>query len=98
MTEEERIEGRKYAAWLNLFIGIYNIYLFGIDFNMFNIVIGSLNIGVWVFFRDLKLKKSHIKGVSWPPKITLTPSGWEAFVKWENKNIIIRKDGKVWVK
>ena len=51
-----------------------------------------------VFPFDLKLKKSPVKGVSWPPKITLTPSGWEAFVKWENKNIIIRRDGKVWVK
>ena len=51
MTTEDKIIGRKYAAWLNLFIGIYNVYLFGIDFNIFNIVIGSLNIGVWVFFR-----------------------------------------------
>ncbi len=51
MTEEERVEGRKYAAWLNLFIGIYNIYLWNIEGNMFNILIGSLNIGVWVFFR-----------------------------------------------
>ena len=42
MTEEERIEGRKYAAWLNLIIGIYNIYLFGIDFNMFNIIIQKI--------------------------------------------------------
>ena len=52
MTEEERIEGRKYAAWLNLFIGLYNMYLWRIDGNMFNIIIGSLNIGVWAFFRD----------------------------------------------
>ena len=49
------------------------------------------------FFSDLKLKKTPFSGVSWPPKITLTPSGWEAFVTWENKNIIIRKDGRVWV-
>ena len=54
MTEEERVEGRKYAAWLNLFIGIYNIYLFGMEYNIFNIVIGSLNIGVWVFYRTGK--------------------------------------------
>ena len=53
MTEEERIEGRKYAAWLNLFIGFYNIYLYSIEWNLFNIIIGSLNIGVWVFFRRL---------------------------------------------
>ena len=52
MTKEERIEGRKYAAWLNLFIGFYNIYLYSIEWNLFNIIIGSLNIGVWVFFRN----------------------------------------------
>ena len=51
MTTEDKIIGRKYAAWLNLFIGIYNVYLFGIDFNIFKLVIGALNIGVWVFFR-----------------------------------------------
>ena len=50
MTEEERIEGRKYAAWLNLFIGLYNIYLFGIEYSWFNLIIGALNIGVWVFY------------------------------------------------
>ncbi len=54
--EEERVIGRKYAAWLNLFIGLYNMYLWGIDGNMFNIVIGSLNIGVWAFFRNGKLQ------------------------------------------
>ena len=52
MTEEERIEGRKYAAWLNLFIGIYNLYLYVNGGDLFwNFIIGSLNIGVWVFFR-----------------------------------------------
>ena len=52
MTKEETIEGRKYAAWLNLFIGFYNIYLYSIEWNLFNIIIGSLNKGVWVFFRN----------------------------------------------
>ena len=47
----ERREAIRYSAWLNLFIGIYNIYLWNIEGNMFNILIGSLNIGVWVFFR-----------------------------------------------
>ena len=54
--EEERIQGRKYAAWLNLFIGMYNIYLFGVEYNIFNLVIGSLNIGVWAFYRTGKLE------------------------------------------
>ena len=56
MTEEERIEGRKYAAWLNLFIGLYNMYLWGIEGNIFNITVGILNIGVWAFFRKGKLE------------------------------------------
>jgi len=54
--EEERIQGRKYAAWLNLFIGLYNIYLWRMEANIFNIMIGSLNIGVWVFYRKGKLE------------------------------------------
>ena len=31
-------------------------------------------------------------------KIVVTPSGWEAAVKWNNKSVIIQQDGKVWVK
>ena len=54
--EEERIIGRKYAAWLNLFIGLYNMYLWGIEGNIFNITVGILNIGVWAFFRKGKLE------------------------------------------
>ena len=42
----------KWVIWLNLIIGFYNIYLFVNDWWWFNIVIGSLNIGVWVFNRD----------------------------------------------
>ena len=56
MTTKDKIIGRKYAAWLNLFIGFYNIYLFGMEYNMFNIIIGALNIGVWVFYRTGKLE------------------------------------------
>ena len=56
MTEEDRIEGRKYAAWLNLFIGFYNIYLYSVGDKWFNLIIGALNIGVWVFYRTGKLE------------------------------------------
>ena len=56
MKSDEKREYRKYAAWLNLFIGLYNMYLWGLDGNMFNIIIGSLNIGVWAFFRNGKLE------------------------------------------
>jgi len=53
MTKEKR-ENIRAAAWLNLFIGIYNLYLYvnGGDF-LWNFIIGSLNIGVWVFYRKI---------------------------------------------
>ena len=37
----------------NLIIGIYNLYLFSTGNSLFNLVIGSMNIGVWTFFRDI---------------------------------------------
>ena len=40
---------------LNLILGCFNIYLYSINNMIFNLIIGILNIGVWVFFRDLKL-------------------------------------------
>ena len=43
----------------NLIIGIYNLYLFSIGNNLFNLVIGSMNIGVWTFFRDFSFVKSN---------------------------------------
>ena len=52
MLESDREQGFKYALWLNLFVGFYNIYLWSIDYWWFNIFIGSINIGVWVFNRD----------------------------------------------
>ena len=47
----EKIKDLSTAAWLNLVLGIYNIYCFSIGHLLFNLVIGVLNIGVWVFFR-----------------------------------------------
>ena len=41
------------AVWLNLFMGIYNLVLYGYSDHWFNLMVGSLNIGVWVFFRHL---------------------------------------------
>ena len=46
----------------------------------------------------LNLVKKPVDGLPWPPKIVVTPSGWEAAVKWNNKSVIIQQDGKVWVK
>tara|TARA_Y100001963_G_scaffold53244_1_gene74586 strand:- start:1254 stop:1433 length:180 start_codon:yes stop_codon:yes gene_type:complete len=48
LTDSER----KLILWINLIIGIYNIYLWSVGDNLFNLLIGSLNIGVWVFFRN----------------------------------------------
>ena len=41
---------------LNLVIGFYNLYLYSIGDNLFNLIIGALNIGVWVFFSKWEKK------------------------------------------
>ena len=41
----------KMIVWVNLFIGLYNLWLYSMEWNLFNLIIGSLNIGVWVFYR-----------------------------------------------
>ena len=54
MTEEKK-EVFKYVIWFNLFIGLYNLYLYVNGGDLFwNFIIGSLNIGVWVFNRKIK--------------------------------------------
>ena len=51
MTKEKK-ENIIAAAWLNLAIGIWNMYLYSIGGDLFwNFIIGSLNIGVGCFFR-----------------------------------------------
>ena len=52
MTEERR-EELKIIIWINLLIGLYNIYLYVNSDWLFNLIIGALNIGVWVFFRKI---------------------------------------------
>ena len=47
---KEKDEAIRYSSWLNLFIGIYNMYLYSQGDWWFNLLIGTLNIGVWVFF------------------------------------------------
>mgnify|MGYP003627049653 CR=1 FL=1 len=41
----------KLLLWFNLCIGFYNLYLFTVGGLLFNLLVGSLNIGVWVFNR-----------------------------------------------
>ena len=57
MNKEEKIEMIKFIVKINLMIGLYNLYLYAFSGLLFNFIIGSMNIGVWVFFRDIKFVK-----------------------------------------
>ena len=48
-------------VWINLLIGFYNLYVFGQDSTTFNLIIGILNIGVWVFLRNHKMRVAYLK-------------------------------------
>ena len=54
-VNKHNIKQFKYILWFNLFIGIYNIYLYSIEANIFSFIIGSINIGVWVFLRKVEV-------------------------------------------
>ena len=56
MTNKKR-ESLRLAAWLNLFIGFYNIYLWNIGGWWFNLLIGGTNIWVWVIMRHIACRK-----------------------------------------
>ena len=58
VEEEDRIELLKWTIWFNLFIGIYNLYIFNEINSLFHLVLGSVNIAVWVFFRERYLNFS----------------------------------------
>ena len=58
IEKNERIEMLKLAIWFNLFIGIYNLYVFNEMNSLFHLVLGSVNIAVWVFFRERYLNFS----------------------------------------
>lgn len=47
--------------------------------------------------KELELLNAPIAQVPWPPTISLTPSGWEAYLQFQDHWVFIRKDGKVWV-
>ena len=52
---KKRKEIIKLSLTLNLILGIFNLYLFSVNNMLFNLFVGSANVGVWVFFRDMKL-------------------------------------------
>ena len=58
VEENDRIEMLKWTIWFNLFIGIYNLYIFNEMNSLFHLVLGSVNIAVWVFFRERYLNFS----------------------------------------
>ena len=58
IEENRRIELLKLTIWFNLFIGIYNLYIFNEMNSLFHLVLGSVNIAVWVFFRERYLNFS----------------------------------------
>ena len=59
--ESDRLEILKMTIWFNLFIGIYNLYIFNELNSIFHLILGSVNIGVWVFFRKKYLNISFAK-------------------------------------
>ena len=54
-VNEDNIELFKMTLWLNLVIGIYGLYLYSVGYSLLNLIIGSINIGVWVFLRKVKV-------------------------------------------
>ena len=58
IEENDRIELLKLTIWFNLFIGLYNLYVFNEMNSLFHLVLGSVNIAVWVFFRERYLNFS----------------------------------------
>ena len=58
MNKDDKIEKLKLIIWFNLFIGIYNLYIFNEMNSLFHLVLGSVNIAVWVFFRERYLNFS----------------------------------------
>ena len=58
MEKSEKVKNIKYIIWFNLFIGMYNLYMFNEMNSFFHLVLGSLNIAVWVFSREKYLNLS----------------------------------------
>tara|TARA_Y100000588_G_C13762390_1_gene714593 strand:- start:287 stop:472 length:186 start_codon:yes stop_codon:yes gene_type:complete len=46
---------------LNLLVGVHNIINFSINGYWTALIIGAINIGVWVFLRDMKIIPFLIK-------------------------------------
>ena len=53
------MKDKNIILWINYLIGFYNLYLYTIEWHLFNLIIGSLNIGAWVFNRDIIFKSTE---------------------------------------
>ena len=51
MSKEEKRKTLQQIIWINLIICIYNLFVFTNIGSYFHLIIGTLNIGVWAFFR-----------------------------------------------
>ena len=51
MTQEKKTY-LKYILWVNLAFGLQNLYFYVNNDSLFNFLIGTLNIGVFVFYRS----------------------------------------------
>ena len=60
MSKKERKETLEMAIWINLIVGVYNLFIFTSMNSYFHLVLGSLNVGVWVFNRD-KLRSINMR-------------------------------------
>ena len=61
MSKKEKKETLQQIIWINLIIGIYNLFIFTSMNSYFHLILGSLNVGVWVFNR----KQLNISSISW---------------------------------
>tara|TARA_B110000116_G_scaffold241219_1_gene229686 strand:+ start:136 stop:330 length:195 start_codon:yes stop_codon:yes gene_type:complete len=61
MKLSEKSKQLALVVWFNLFIGLYNLYIYRQDSKTFNLVIGIFNIGVWVFLRSEVLRQAYLK-------------------------------------
>ena len=53
LSISKKKEVLSFVIKFNLLIGLYNLYLFSISESLFNLIVGSMNIGVWTFFREI---------------------------------------------
>ena len=64
MSVKKKASNLAIVVWFNLIMGIYNIYIFQENLAAFNLTVGILNIGIWVFLRNNTLRIAYIKNKS----------------------------------